>query len=141
MIQSIHKFDMGESQIKWTIFLILLCLFPAAFFIIFDIGIWPVLDVFFRMIPSTFFRVEYKWSLLLFVQCSIWVGLLYFLSWQVSRKLGVVRYKRKFIYLSLVLFAIFLLAMLPIFGLYYESQKTDSASSAFYYYFTDKKLF
>ena len=141
MTKSIHKFDMGESQIKWMFFLILLCLFPAAFFIIFDIGIWPVFDVFFRMIPSTIIRVEYKWSLLLFVQCSIWGGLLYLLSWQVSRKLSVVSYKRKFIYLSLVLFTIIFLAMLPIFGLYYEAQKTDSYSSAFYYYFTDKKLF
>ena len=139
MAQPVREFKLSEKQIKWITFVILLALFPAVFFIIFDIGIWPVLDVFFRMIPSTVFKGEYKLSIILFVQCAVWLIALYVISHWVSKKIILVR--NKLACYGFVLLTIFILAMLPIYGLYYESQKSDSASSVFHYYFFDRKMF
>ena len=134
-----HKFDMSERQIKWTIFLFLIALFPAAFFLLFDIPTLPVLIVLLRILPVTIGRGNFEWTMVFFFESLFWSGVFYFLSWLVSRKLSTIRRKLKITFLSVILLVICGLAMFPIYD--FNQRTVNIGVTAYFLSFTDKKLF
>ncbi len=138
MIQSIRQFDMSENQIKWVIFLVLLALFPAVFNIFFDFGIWPVADVFFRMIPVGFALDAGGLSLWLLPQCVFWMIIFYLLARMFSWVLSSLPNDKKYISMGIVVFLTFVLAMQPIFGIVYA--RNAVSISIIQFYLSDSKF-
>ncbi|MCP5005673.1 MAG: hypothetical protein GY941_17320 [Planctomycetes bacterium] len=132
------KFDLSDRQIKWITFVFLLVLFPAPFNIFFDFGIWPVADVFFRMIPLGFANDGGGYSIWLFPQCVFWTVIFYLLARMLSRNLSSHPKDKKYISLGIVVFLTFVLAMLPIFGIVYA--RNSVSISIIQFYLSDSKF-
>jgi hypothetical protein len=107
--------SLSKNQITWTIFICLLFLFPAIFYLIFGFFISPL----FPLIIATIVHIlegaiELFRMLFVIFYCSVWVGLYYFVSVSLSNKISKydVRY-RSFLLLG-VIFIIILSGFLPI---------------------------
>ncbi len=138
MIQSIRQFDMSENQIKWVIFLMLLALFPAVFFLLFVVPIWPVLFVILRITPTIFASGDFTVIAAFILEIVFWSGSFYFVSRLLARSLSAMNHKFKFMLLAAIFFIVIGTAMLPLYDFYYRSSKTDV--SAFFLYSADEVL-
>ncbi len=139
MIQSIQQFDMSVNQIKWVIFLMLLALFPAVFFLVFDVAVWPVLIVALRIFPTVLASGQYALIVVFLLEILFWGGVFYFLSSLLANGLSRINYQLKFSFLLSVILVIIGLAMFPHFDFYQGASKTNV--SAFYLYLSDERLF
>ncbi len=138
MIQSILQFDMSENQIKWVIFLVLLALFPAVFFLLFVVPIWPVLFVILRIVPTIFVSGDFTVIAAFILEITFWSSSFYFVSRLLARSLSAMNHKAKFMLLAIIFFIVIGTAMLPLYDFYYRSSKTEV--SAFFLYSADEVL-
>ena len=127
---------MTDSQIKWMIFAGLLLLFPATFFLLSDLGIWPIFFVCVHFVFPAIANGNFDYGLVFLVQGFIWALLLYFLSNMLARRLASIEDNNKYVYVGIVLSIIVLLALLPIYDVDLISLKIKSSA-----YFLYKDLF
>jgi hypothetical protein len=139
MTKSIHEFGISEGQIKWTIFLFLIALFPAFFFLFFDIPKWPVLVVLTSIIPRLIGEGAIVWLLVFVAESLFWIGVFYYFSVMAAWKLSSIKPIWKYTFFSAILLAILGLGMSPIFD--FTQYTVHSDVTAFFLYFTDKQLF
>jgi len=136
MNQSPPRFDLNEKQIKWIVFLILLIFFPAIFFLLFAVPIWPVLYVLLDIFPSSILRGQFIWALVFFAECVFWICIFYFLSNSLAKTLNRLKRGLKLVIVSAFVLFLYGAAFFPLYDFNYQGLK--SKVSAFYVYFSSE---
>ena len=139
MTKSTNEFGISKGQVKWAIFLFLVALFPAVFFLFFGIPTWPVLFVLTRIIPRLIAEGEIFGFLVFIVESLFWIGVYYYFSVLAAWKLSLIKPRWKYTFFAALLLVILGLGMSPIYD--FNKHKVHSNVSAFFLYFTNKKFF
>lgn len=78
---------MNKNQLKWTIFVVSMFLFPTYFHLILDTAIWPVLYPLLGFLVPAILRGHFQGIFYLLPSILFWSFLLYFVSKWLSRKI------------------------------------------------------
>ena len=113
--------SLSENTIKWTIFTVLIFLFPAVVHILLAVVIYPLFPIIVQTIVSLFYG---QFGNSFIVGCAIWIGLYYWASKMISKKISNIQEKYKPLLLGGVILVIVLIGFAPINTFITENTRT-----------------
>ena len=104
----------SPDQIKWTVFVSLLLVFPAWFFLLFETPLWPVFAILVRVLIGI---LNGQFWIILIVYCVAWAFIYFHISKYIANKIGSTKKEMRVALVGTALILIALLGYAPIFSL------------------------